>query len=54
MSDIYENEATEEINEEVPLTKIKKQRTQKQMEAFEKVKQKRKENLEAKKQEKLS
>ena len=53
MSDIYENEATEEINEEVPLTKIKKQRTQKQMEAFEKVKQKRKENLEAKKQEKL-
>ena len=53
MADIYENEETEEINEEVPLTKIKKQRTQKQMEAFEKVKQKRKENLEAKKQEKL-
>ena len=53
MSDIYENEATEEINEEVPLTKQKKMRSQKQMEAFEKVKQKRKENLEAKKQEKL-
>ena len=52
MSDISENEANEE-SLEVPLTKQKKPRSQAQIEAFEKVKEKRKQNLEAKKQEKL-
>ena len=52
MSDISENEAIEE-NLEVPLTKIKKPRSQAQVEAFERVKEKRRQNLEAKKQEKL-
>lgn len=47
-----DNEAIEE-NIEVPLTKQKKPRSQAQIEAFEKVKEKRKANLEAKKQEKL-
>lgn len=49
MSDNEEIEA----NIEEPLTKPKKQRTQKQMEAFEKVKEKRRSNIEAKKQQKL-
>lgn len=53
MAESSENEANEEINEEVPLTKTKKPRSQKQMEAFEKVKEKRRANIEAKKQEKL-
>jgi hypothetical protein len=50
-----DNEEIEENIEEVeaPLTKPKRQRTQKQMEAFEKVKQKRKADIELKKQEKL-
>ena len=52
MSDISENEANEE-SLEVPLTKQKKPRSQAQIEAFEKVKEKRRQNLEAKKQEKL-
>jgi hypothetical protein len=52
MSDNSENEAIEE-NLEVPLTKQKKARSQAQIEAFEKVKEKRKQNLETKKQEKL-
>lgn len=52
MSDISENEAIEE-NLEVPLTKQKKTRSQAQIEAFEKVKEKRRQNLESKKQEKL-
>jgi hypothetical protein len=52
MSDNSENEANEE-SLEVPLTKQKKPRSQAQIEAFEKVKEKRKQNLEAKKQEKL-
>ena len=52
MSDISENEAIEE-NLEVPLTKQKKSRSQAQIEAFEKVKEKRRQNLESKKQEKL-
>jgi hypothetical protein len=52
MSDISETEAIEE-NFEVPLTKEKKPRSQAQVEAFEKVKEKRRLNLEAKKQEKL-
>ena len=52
MSDISENEAIEE-NLEVPLTKIKKPRSQAQVEAFERVKEKRRQNLEAKKQEKI-
>ncbi len=47
-----DNEEIEE-NIEEPLTKPKKQRTQKQMEAFEKVKEKRRSNIEAKKQQKL-
>jgi hypothetical protein len=43
-----DNEEIEENIEEVeaPLTKPKRQRTQKQMEAFEKVKQKRKADIE--------
>ncbi len=51
-----DNEAIEENIEEtveVPLTKQKKPRSQAQIEAFEKVKEKRKANLEVKKQEKL-
>ena len=52
MSDISENEGNEE-SLEVPLTKQKKPRSQAQIEAFEKVKEKRRQNLEAKKQEKL-
>jgi len=52
MSDISENETNEE-SLEVPLTKQKKPRSQAQIEAFEKVKEKRRQNLEAKKQEKL-
>ena len=52
MSDNSENEANEE-SLEVPLTKQKKPRSQAQIEAFEKVKEKRRQNLEAKKQEKL-
>ena len=52
MSDISENESIEEILE-VPLTKQKKSRSQAQIEAFEKVKEKRRQNLEAKKQENL-
>ena len=52
MSDNSENEGNEE-SLEVPLTKQKKPRSQAQIEAFEKVKEKRKQNLEAKKQEKL-
>lgn len=50
-AETYDNEAIEE--EQTPLLKQKKPRSQKQMEAFEKVKQKRRENIEAKKQEKL-
>lgn len=68
MSDISENEQIEEIKEENigasptktptpsgigPLTKPKRQRSQKQIEAFERVKEKRKQNIEAKKKEKL-
>lgn len=55
MSDNSENEAIEENLEEVPLTKkkAKKPRTEAQLEAFEKVKEKRRQNLEAKKQEKI-
>ena len=53
MSDISENEVIEENSEEVPLTKQKKPRSQAQVEAFEKVKEKRRQNLESKKQEKL-
>jgi hypothetical protein len=53
MSDISENEVIEENFEEVPLTKQKKPRSQAQVEAFEKVKEKRRQNLESKKQEKL-
>lgn len=52
MSDNSENEVIEE-NIEEPLTKPKRPRTQKQMEAFEKVKEKRRANIEAKKEEKL-
>ena len=52
MSDNSENEAIEE-SLEVPLTKQKKPRSQAQIEAFEKVKEKRRQNLEAKKQEKI-
>jgi hypothetical protein len=52
MSDISENEQIEEIKE-VPLTKPKRERTQKQIEAFERVKEKRRQNIEAKKKEKL-
>ena len=52
MSDNSENEAIEE-SLEVPLTKQKKPRSQAQIEAFERVKEKRRQNLEAKKQEKL-
>ena len=52
MSDNSENETNEE-SLEVPLTKQKKPRSQAQIEAFEKVKEKRRQNLEAKKQEKL-
>jgi hypothetical protein len=54
MSETSDNEAIEEINEE-PLTKpkVKKPRSQAQIEAFEKVKERRKQNLEVKKQEKL-
>ena len=52
MSDNSENEANEE-SLEVPLTKSKKPRSQAQIEAFEKVKEKRRQNLEAKKQEKI-
>jgi hypothetical protein len=54
MSEASDNEAIEEINEE-PLTKpkVKKPRSQAQIEAFEKVKERRKQNLEVKKQEKL-
>ena len=53
MSDVSENEQIEEIKEEkeVPLTK-KKPRTAKQIEAFERVKEKRRQNIEAKKREK--
>ena len=53
MSDISETEVIEENFEEVPLTKQKKPRSQAQVEAFEKVKEKRRQNLESKKQEKL-
>ena len=53
MSDISENEVIEENFEEVPLTKQKKPSSQAQVEAFEKVKEKRRQNLESKKQEKL-
>lgn len=49
MSDIVNSELT--IEE--PLTKPKKPRTAKQLEAFEKVKEKRKQNVEMKKQQKL-
>ncbi len=54
MSEVSENEAIEENNEE-PLTKpkVKKPRSQAQIEAFEKLKEKRKSNIEIKKQEKL-
>jgi hypothetical protein len=52
ISEISENEQIEEIKE-VPLTKPKRERTQKQIEAFERVKEKRKQNIEAKKKEKL-
>ena len=52
MSDNSENEGNEE-SLEVPLTKQKKPRSQAQIEAFEKVKEKRRQNLESKKQEKL-
>ena len=52
MSDNSDNEANEE-SLEVPLTKQKKPRSQAQIEAFERVKEKRRQNLEAKKQEKL-
>jgi hypothetical protein len=54
MSEASDNEAIEEINEE-PLTKpkVKKPRSPAQFEAFEKVKERRKQNLEVKKQEKL-
>ena len=52
MSDNEEIEAIEE-NIEEPLTKPKKPRSQKQVEAFEKVKEKRRTNIEAKKQQKL-
>jgi len=52
MSDNSENENIEE-SLEVPLTKQKKPRSQAQIEAFEKVKEKRRQNLEAKKQEKI-
>lgn len=52
MSDNSENEGNEE-SLEVPLTKQKKPRSQAQIEAFERVKEKRRQNLEAKKQEKL-
>ena len=52
MSDNSENEDIEE-SLEVPLTKQKKPRSQAQIEAFEKVKEKRRQNLKAKKQEKL-
>ena len=47
-----DNEEIED-NIEEPLTKPKKPRTPKQIEAFEKVKEKRKQNIELKKQEKL-
>jgi hypothetical protein len=56
MSDTSENEQIEETIEEikeVPLTKPKRERTQKQIEAFERVKEKRRQNIEAKKKEKL-
>ena len=46
-------ENIEEVEIEAPLTKPKKPRTQKQIEAFEKVKEKRRQNIKAKKQEKL-
>ena len=49
MSDIVNIDQT--IEE--PLTKPKKPRTTKQLEAFEKVKEKRKQNIETKKQQKL-
>jgi hypothetical protein len=52
MSDNSDNEPIED-NLEVPLTKSKKPRSQAQIEAFEKVKEKRRQNLEAKKQEKI-
>ncbi len=52
MSDNSENETIEE-SLEVPLTKQKQPRSQAQIEAFEKVKEKRRQNLEVKKQEKL-
>ena len=52
MSDNSETEAIEE-SLEVPLTKQKKPRSQAQIEAFERVKEKRRQNLEAKKQEKV-
>lgn len=49
MSDIVN---TEQSTDE-PLTKPKRERTAKQLEAFEKVKQKRQQNIEIKKQQKL-
>ena len=49
MSDIVNSE--QPIEE--PLTKPKRPRTQKQMEAFEKVKEKRQQNIAVKKQQKL-
>ena len=51
MSDIVSNEQVTNIEE--PLTKPKKPKTAKQLEAFEKVKEKRKQNIESKKQQKL-
>ena len=52
MSDISDNEAIQE-SLEVPLTKQKKPRSQAQIEAFENVKEKRRLNLETKRQEKI-
>lgn len=49
MSDIVNTEQTTDE----PLTKPKRERTAKQLEAFEKVKQKRQQNIEIKKQQKL-
>ena len=53
--EMSDNEAIEAIEENIeePLTKPKKPRSQKQVEAFEKVKEKRRTNIEAKKQQKL-
>lgn len=53
MSDIVNsNQQNEQIVEE-PLTKPKKPRTQKQLEAFQKVQEKRQKNIEEKKKQKL-